>query len=51
MLSSEIGEARNGVGCIGEFATFGFLTFMISMANTLINLGKYMHFIQVFVRY
>ena len=41
MLSSEIGEARNGVGCIGEFATFGFLTFMISMVNTLINIGKY----------
>ena len=38
MLISDIAEPRTG--CTGEFATFGFLTFLITLFNTLINLGK-----------
>ena len=41
MILSEIGEPR--VGCVGEFATFGFLTFLVTMFNTLINLRKLLH--------
>ena len=38
MIITDIGEPR--VGCVGEFATFGFLTFLVTMFNTLINVCK-----------
>ena len=38
ILNDIISEPRTG--CVGEFATFGFLTFLISLLNTLLNLGK-----------
>ena len=33
---SFVGQAR--VGCVGEFSTFGFLTFLVSLLNTLLNM-------------
>ena len=38
MTLNDISVPRTG--CVGEFATFGFLTFLISLLNTLLNLGK-----------
>ena len=38
ILNDIISEPRTG--CVGEFATFGFLSFLISLLNTLLNLGK-----------
>ena len=38
MILNDISEPRTG--CVGEFATFGFLTFLISLLNTLLNIGK-----------
>ena len=39
-LYSEIDYESPRTGCVGEFATFGFLTFLITILNTIINLGK-----------
>ena len=42
-LKNLIGTSRGGcpTGSVGEFATFGFLTFLITLLNTLLNLGKH----------
>ena len=41
-LQNIIGQSRGScpTGSVGEFATFGFLTFMITLLNTILNLGK-----------
>ena len=36
--SFSVGHSR--AGCVGEFSTFGFLTFLISLLNTLLNMSK-----------
>ena len=40
-LQNIIGQSRGScpTGSVGEFATFGFLTFMITLLNTILNLG------------
>ena len=40
-LQNIIGQSRGScpTGSVGEFATFGFLTFLITMLNTILNLG------------
>ena len=47
-LKNIIGTGRDGcpTGSVGEFATFGFLTFLITLLNTLLNLGKHQNKIQ-----
>ena len=37
-----ISTARGGcpAGSIGEFATFGFLSFLVTLLNTILNLGN-----------
>merc|ERR1712156_346484 len=39
-LQNIIGQSRGScpTGSVGEFATFGFLTFMITLLNTILNL-------------
>ncbi len=37
-VEADVGSPRTG--CILQFATFGFLTFLITLLNTLLNIGE-----------
>ena len=45
-VNFNFGEGRGGcpVGSQGEFATFGFLSFITTMFSTIINMGQCIHF-------
>ena len=39
-LVQDVVESPRTLGCVGQFVTFGFLTFLITLLNTLLNIGK-----------